>query len=401
MLRSGLWALGIALALGPGATFAQKAYDPGASDTEIKVGQTMPYSGAVSGGSGSGKASIAYFDALNKAGGINGRKVTLISSDDNYSPPKTVEATRKLVESDEVLFLYGSVGTPTNAAVQKYLNAKKVPQLFIGTGASKFKDPKTAPWTTSSLPGYSAEGKALGRYVLKSVADPKIAILYQNDDLGRDYVAGFKIGLGDNAKSLIASEQSFEVTDPTLSSQVVSAKASGANVFFVASTQKFAAMAIRTRYELGWNPVHLLCSVSANVETVMKPAGSDAAEGVISTAYTKDPTDPAWAEDPEVKNYLEWLKTNLPQKDPHDFGFVLGYIASYMSEQVLRQAGDNLTRQNVLKLATNLDHVRAPLLLPGISFHITPTDYSMITQFRVQKFHNGGWVGIGDLVTSE
>jgi ABC-type branched-subunit amino acid transport system substrate-binding protein len=389
------------LALGSGATFAQKAYDPGASDTEVKLGQTMPYSGPVSGGSGAGKSSMAYFEALNKAGGINGRKITLISSDDNYSPPKTVEATRKLVESDEVLFMYGSVGTPTNASVQKYLNAKKVPQLFIGTGASRFKDPKTAPWTTSALPGYSAEGKALARFVLKSVAEPKIAIVYQNDDLGKDYVAGFKIGLGDKVTSLIVSEKSFEVTDPTLTSQVVSSKASGANVLFYAGTQKYAAMAIRTRFELGWTPMHLMSSTSANMETVMKPAGFDAAEGVFSTAYTKDPTDPAWADDPEVKSYLQWFKANMGQKDPHDFGFVLGYIASYLAEHVLREAGDNLTRQNILKLATNLDHVRAPLLLPGITFHITPADYGMITLFKVQRFHKGAWVGVGDIVSSE
>jgi branched-chain amino acid transport system substrate-binding protein len=401
MIREVWWAVAAAVALYPGAGLAQKAYDAGASDTEIKLGQTMPYSGPVSAAGTVGTASIAYFEALNKAGGINGRKVTLISSDDGYNPPKTVEVTRKLVESDEVLFVYGAVGTPTNASVQKYFNSKKVPQLFVATGANRFKDPKTAPWTTSLLPGYDAEGRALAQYVVKTVADPKIAILYQNDDLGRDYVGGFKAGLGEKSKSLIVSERTFEVTDPTISSQVVSAKASGANVFYFAGTQKFGAMQIRTRYELGWNPVHLVCSTSAGVESVLKPAGLDAAEGVISTAYAKDPTDPAWADDQEVKNYLEWLKANLPQRNPRDTGLVVGYIASYMAELMLKKAGDNLTRQNILKLATNLKNVRAPLLLPGITFHTTPTDYSMITQFQVQQFRNGSWVPVGSLVSSE
>ena len=401
MFRGFLWAVGATLVLSPDAIFAQKEYDPGASDTEIKIGQTMPYSGPVSAAGTVGTASIAYFEAINRAGGINGRKVSLISSDDGYSPPKTVEVTRKLVESDEVLFVYGSVGTPTNASVQKYFNAKKVPQLLVATGASRFKDPKRAPWTTSLLPGYDAEGRALARYVLKAVADPKIAILYQNDDLGRDFVAGFKVGLGERAKSLIVSERSFEVTDPTISSQVVNAKASGANVFYFAGTQKFGAMQIRARYELGWKPVHLVCSTSAGVDSTLKPAGLEAADGVLSTAYAKDPTDPALRDDEDVRTYLGWLKTNLPQKSARDSGLILGFIGSYMAEQILKEAGDNLTRQNILKLATNLKNVRVPMLLPGITFKTTPTDYSMITQFQVQQFRNGSWVPIGELISSE
>ena len=401
MFRGFLWAVGATLVLSPDAIFAQKEYDPGASDTEIKIGQTMPYSGPVSAAGTVGTASIAYFEAINRAGGINGRKVTLISSDDGYSPPKTVEVTRKLVESDEVLFVYGSVGTPTNASVQKYFNAKKVPQLLVATGASRFKDPKSAPWTTSLLPGYDAEGRALARYVLKAVTDPKIAILYQNDDLGRDFVAGFKVGLGERAKSLIVSERSFEITDPTISSQVVNAKASGANVFYFAGTQKFGAMQIRARYELGWKPVHLVCSTSAGVESTLKPAGLEAADGMISTSYAKDPTDPALRDDEDVRTYLGWLKTNLPQKSARDSGLILGFIGSYMAEQILKEAGDNLTRQNILKLATNLKNVRAPMLLPGITFKTTPTDYSMITQFQVQQFRNGSWVPLGELISSE
>jgi len=401
MLRQVLWVATVTLLLSPEIGLAQKAYDPGASDTEIKLGQTMPYSGPVSGAGTVGTASTAYFEALNKAGGINGRRVTLISNDDGYSPPKTVEMTRKLVESDEVLFAYGSVGTPTSASVQKYFNARKVPQLFVATGANRFKDSKTAPWTLSLFPSYDAEGKALARYVLQAVADPKIAILFQNDDLGRDFVAGFKAGLGEKAKSLIVSERSFEVTDPTISSQVVNAKASGANVFYFAGTQKFGAMQFRTRYELGWNPLHLVCSPSAGVESTLKPAGLDAAEGAVSIAYIKDPMDPAWADDQEVKSYLEWLKTNLPQKNPRDAGLVIGFIASYMAEHILKEAGDNLTRQNILKLATSLKNVRAPMLLPGITFHTTPIDYSMITQFQVQQFRKGSWAPVGELISSE
>lgn len=377
---------------------AQKAYGPGVSDKEIKLGQTMPYSGPVSVAGASGLASTAFFDALNKTGGINGRKVTLLTLDDAYSPPKTVEVTRKLVESDEVFLLYGSVGTPTNAAVQKYLNAKKVPQLFVATGASRFKNP-AFPWTLGLLPGYDAEGKALARYVLQTVADPKIAILSQNDDLGKDFVAGFKAGLGDKVKSLVVSEQSFEVSDPTINSQVVSAKASGANVFFFAGTQKFGAMQIRTRYELGWKPLHLVCSTSSGVEAVLKPAGFEAAEGVISTAYVKDPTDPAVVNDDDVKEYLDWLKTNMPQRNAREGGLVVGYLSSWMTSHVLREAGDNLTRENVMRIATTLKDVRAPMLLPGITFHTSPTNYSMIDQFQVQQFRNGSWTNTGELVS--
>jgi branched-chain amino acid transport system substrate-binding protein len=401
MFRSVLFAIGAALALSSGAALAEKAYGPGVSDTEIKLGQTAPYSGPVSAANSAATASVAYFNAVNKAGGINGRKITLISSDDAYSPPKTVEVTRRLVESDEVLLVYGSVGTPTNAAVEKYLNMKKVPQLFISTGATRFKDPKTSPWTTSMLPSYAAEGKAMARYVMKAVADPKIAILYQNDYLGRDFASGFKDAFGDKGKSLIVSEQSFEVTDPTISSQVVSAKASGANVFFFAGTQKFGAMQIRARHELGWNPLHLICSTSASVDTVLRPAGLDAAEGVVSLAYAKDPSDPQWADDQEVKDYVAWLKTNLPQRTPEDLGLIIGYIASYMVEQLIKEAGDDLTRDNIQKLATNLKDVRAPMMLPGITLHTTPTDYSMITKFQVRQFHGGRWVAVGDLISSE
>ncbi|TXL74576.1 ABC transporter substrate-binding protein [Vineibacter terrae] len=380
---------------------AQKKYDPGASDTEIKIGQTMPFGGPVSAAGTVGHASIAYFETLNRNGGINGRKIALSALDDGYSPPKAVELTRKLVESEKVLLLYGSVGTPTNAAVQKYLNAKKVPQLFIATGASRFKDPKTFPWTVSMLPSYEAEGKALARYVLQTVTAPKIAIVYQNDDLGKDFAHGFKAGLGDKAKSLIVSEQTFEVTDTTVDSQIIAAKASGANVLYFAGTQKYGAMHIRARHDLGWKPLHLVCSTSSSIQAVLKPAGFDRAEGVISTAYAKDPFDPAWASDTDTRDYLDWLKANLPQGNPRDTGYAVGYIASFMTAHVLRQAGDTLTRDNVLRIATHLKDLNVPMLLPGITAHTTPTDYSVINRFQVQRFDGRSWTRVGKVISGE
>lgn len=377
------------------SSFAQE-YDSGTSDSEIKLGQTQPYGGPVSAAATAGFASTAYFEAINKKGGISGRKVTLISLDDGYSPPKTVELTRKLVEGDEVFAIYGSVGTPTNAAVQKYLNGKKVPQLFIATGASRFADPTAFRWTIPMLPGYAAEARATARYVLSSVPDPKIAILYQNDDLGKDFVSGFKSGLGENAKRLIVSEQSFEVTSPTIESQLVTAKASGANVFYFAGTQKFGAMQIRGRHEIGWKPLNLVCSIASGVETVLKPAGLDRAEGIISTGYAKDPSDPRWQNDDDIKEYNAWMRDNLPGKNPSDAGYITGYQASYLMAHVLRQAGSKLTRDNLLEIATHLKDMKVPLLLPGITVTTRPDDYSTINRFWIQRFESGRWTPIGD-----
>jgi ABC-type branched-subunit amino acid transport system substrate-binding protein len=382
----------------PRDSVAEKRYDPGASDTEIKLGQTMPYSGPVSAAGTGGIACSAYFDTINKRGGINGRKVTLISLDDGYSPPKTVEMTRRLVESDQVLFLYASVGTPTNAAVQKFLNAKKVPQLFVTTGGSRFNNPGEYPWTIPVLPSYFAEGKALARFALETVAEPKIAVLYQNDDLGKDFVGGFKTGLGDRAKSLIVSEQTFEITDPTIDNQVIASKASGADVLYYAGTQKFGAMQIRARYDLGWKPLHLVCTTASGVESVLKPAGLEKCEGLISTAYAKDPFDPAWKDDGDVQAYIDWVKATLPAS-PSDAGYVSGYISSSLTAHVLRQAGDELTRANILKIATHLDHLPIPLLLPGITMNTSPTNYSLIDKFRIQQFRDGRWHPLGKLVS--
>jgi branched-chain amino acid transport system substrate-binding protein len=382
------------------AAMAQQ-YDPGVSAQEIRLGQTVPFSGPVSVAGVVGHASLAYFDALNKAGGINGRQVKLIVLDDGYSPPKTVEATRRLVEDDNVLMMYGSVGTPTNAAVEKYLNLKKVPQLFITTGASRFMDAKTFPWTMAFIPSYVSEGRAMARYVLETVASPRIAVLYQNDDLGKDFRAGFRSGLGDRAASLIVSEQTFEVADPTVDSQLIAAKVAGANVFYFAGTQRAGAEQIRGVHKLGWKPLHLVCSIASNIEGVLKPAGIENAEGLISTAFAKDPFDPAWADDADVKAFLAWEKAYLTLGNPRDSGVVNGYIASFLAAYVLEKAGSTLTRENVLDVATHLTNLRVPMLLPGITVTTSPTDYSVINRFQTQRFGSGRWVSLGKTISGE
>ena len=382
-----------------GVAMAQP-YDPGASDTEIRLGQTVPFSGPVSVAGAVGHASLAYFAAVNKAGGINGRQIRLLALDDGYSPPKTVEATRRLVEDENVLLMYGSVGTPTNAAVEKYLNQQKVPQLFITTGASRFKDPAHFPWTMGFIPGYAAEGKAMARYVLETVPAPRIAVLYQNDDLGKDFRAGFRAGLGDKADSLIVSEQTYEVADPTVDSQVVSAKASGANVFYFAGTQKAGAGQIRAVHNLGWTPLHLVCSIAGAIET-LKPAGLENAEGLISTAYAKDPFDPAWADDADVKAFLDWANTNLSQASPREAVVANAYVASFLVAYVLEKAGSNLTRENLLNIATHLDNLHVPMLLPGITVTTTPSDYGVINKFQIQRFEGGRWVAAGRVISGE
>jgi len=382
-----------------GAARAQP-YDPGASDTEIRIGQTVPFSGPVSVAGAVGHASLAYFAAVNKAGGINGRQVRLIVLDDGYAPPKTVEATRKLVEDENVLLMYGSLGTPTNAAVEKYLNLKKVPQLFINTGASRFRDPRDFPWTMGFVPGYVAEGKAMARYVLETVSAPRIAVLYQNDDLGKDFRGGFRTGLGDQADALIVSEQTYEVTDPTVDSQVINAKASGANVFYFAGTQKAGAGQFRAVHNLGWSPVHLVCSIAGSLEAI-KPAGVENAEGVISTAYAKDPFDPAWADDPDVKAFLDWASTYLTQASPREAVVTNAYVASFLMAYVLEKAGSNLTRANLLAIATHLDGLHVPMLLPGITVSTTPVDYGVISKFQIQRFTGGRWVAAGRVISGE
>ena len=388
----------VALALSASGAFAQKKYDPGATDTEIKIGQTVPFSGPASAYATIGKAQAAYFKMVNDQGGVNGRKINLIQYDDAYSPPKAVEQVRKLVESDEVLLTFQIIGTPSNAAVQKYLNAKKVPQLFAATGASKFTDPKNFPWTLGFNPSYFVEGRVYGQYILKNYPSAKIAVLYQNDDLGRDYLSGLKSGLGDKAATMVVAEASYEVTDPTVDSQILKLKSSGADLLFSASTPKPAAQTIKKIAELGWKPVHILDINATSVGAVMKPAGLEASKGVISVSYGKDPLDPTWKDDPGMKSYFDFMAKYYPEGDKNSSFNAYGYSTAQLMVHVLKQCGDDLTRQNVLKQATNLKNVQLDLALPGIVGSTTPDDYRVNKQFQMMKFNGERWELFGPIL---
>jgi ABC-type branched-subunit amino acid transport system substrate-binding protein len=388
----------VALALSASGAFAQKKYDPGATDTEIKIGQTVPFSGPASAYATIGKAQAAYFKMVNDQGGVNGRKINLIQYDDAYSPPKAVEQVRKLVESDEVLLTFQIIGTPSNAAVQKYLNAKKVPQLFAATGASKFTDPKNFPWTLGFNPSYFVEGRVYGQYILKNYPSAKIAVLYQNDDLGRDYLSGLKSGLGDKAATMVVAEASYEVTDPTVDSQILKLKSSGADLLFSASTPKPAAQTIKKIAELGWKPVHILDINATSVGAVMQPAGLDASKGVISVNYGKDPLDPTWKDDPGMKSYFDFMAKYYPEGDKNSSFNAYGYSTAQLMVHVLKQCGDDLTRQNVLKQATNLKNVQLDLALPGIVGSTTPDDYRVNKQFQMMKFNGERWELFGPIL---
>jgi branched-chain amino acid transport system substrate-binding protein len=388
----------LVLALSSSAALAQKKYDPGASDTEIKIGQTVPFSGPASAYATIGKAQAAYFNMINEQGGVNGRKINLIQYDDAYSPPKAVEQVRKLVESDEVLLTFQIIGTPSNAAVQKYLNAKKVPQLFAATGASKFTDPKNFPWTLGFNPNYFVEGRIYGQYILKEYPNAKIGVLYQNDDLGRDYLNGIKAGLGDKAATMIVAETSYEVTDPTIDSQILKLKASGADLLFSASTPKFAAQAIKKNAELGWKPVHILDINATSVGAVMQPAGLEASKGVISVNYGKDPLDPTWKDDPGMKKYLDFMAKYYPEGDKNSSFNAYGYSTAQLMVHVLKQCGDDLTRENVLRQATNLKNVQLDLALPGIVGTTTPNDYRVNKQLQMMKFNGERWELFGPIL---
>src|ERR1044071_1441078 len=385
MMRSGMfhWLAGaaVAIALASPAN-AQKKYDTGASDTEIKIGQTVPFSGPASAYAGIGKTQAAYFKMINEQGGINGRKLNLIQYDDAYSPPKAVEQVRKLVEGDEVLFTFQIIGTPSNAAVQKYLNGKKVPQLLAATGASKFTDPKNFPWTMGYNPNYFVEGRIYGQYILKNHPNAKVGILYQNDDLGKDYLNGITAGLGDKAAKMIVAEASYEVSDPTIDSQILKIKDAGADLFFSASTPKQAAQAIKKIHEMNWKPVHILDINATSVGAVMKPAGLDASKGVISVNYGKDPLDPTWKDDAGMKKYVEFMAKYYPDGDKDSIFNTYGYSTSQMLIQVLKQCGDDLTRENVMKQASSLKNVQIDLALPGILANTSPTDYRVNKQLQ-------------------
>ena len=388
----------IAVALSVCSAAAQKKYDAGATDTEIKVGQTVPFSGPASAYATVGKAQAAYMKMINDQGGVNGRKIDLIQYDDAYSPPKTVEQVRKLVEGDEVLLTFQIIGTAPNAAVLKYLNGKKVPQLFAATGASKFTDPKNFPWTMGFNPSYFVEGRIYGQYILKEHPDARVGVLYQNDDLGKDYLNGLKAGLGDKAAKMIVTEVSYELTEPTIDSQILKIKDSGTDLFFSATTPKQAAQAIKKIAELGWHPLQIVDINANSVGAVLKPAGLDAAKGIVSVGYVKDPSEPA-KDDPGMQRYLDFMQKYYPDGDKASSLNVYGYITAQLLVQVLKQCGDDLTRENVLKQAAGLHNVELDLLLPGISVSTSPTDYRVNKQLQMVKFDGEHWQAFGPILT--
>ncbi|HLX16322.1 MAG TPA: ABC transporter substrate-binding protein [Bradyrhizobium sp.] len=380
---------------------AQKQYDVGATDTEIKIGNIMPYSGPASSYGVIGKTEQAYFNKINAEGGINGRKINFISYDDGYSPPKTVEQARKLVESDEVLLIFNSLGTPPNTAIQKYMNSKKVPQLFVATGATKWNDPKEFPWTMGWQPSYQSETQIYAKYILKELPNARIAVLYQNDDYGKDYLKGLKDGLGAKAASMIVAEDSYETSEPTIDSHIVKLKASGADVFVNISIPKFAAQAIKKNAEIEWKPVHFLNSVSSSIGATIKPAGFDAAQNIISSAYIKDPTDPQWKDDAGMKTFNAFLDKYYPEANRNDAFVVYGYSAAQTMVYVLKQCGDNLTRENVMKQAAGIKGLELGGLLPGITIKTSATDYAPIEQLRLQKLQGETWHLFGDIISAE
>ena len=389
------------LAASSSGALAQKKYDTGATDTEIKIGNIMPYSGPASAYGVIGKTEAAYFKKINDAGGINGRKINFISYDDGYSPPKTVEQARKLVESDEVLLVFNSLGTPPNSAIHKYMNSKKVPQLFVATGATKWNDPKDFPWTMGWQPNYQSESRIYAKYLLKDKPDAKIAILYQNDDYGKDYVKGLKDGLGAKAASMIVAEESYETTEPSIDGHIVKLKSTDANVFFNVTTPKFAAQAIKKMSEIGWKPLHLLNNVSSSIGAVMKPAGFENGQDIISAAYLKDAADPQWDNDAGMKGFLDFLAKDFPEGNKLDGSVIVGYGVAQTLVQVLKQCGDDLTRENVMKQAANLKEFRTEVLLPGVMINTSPTDFAPISQLQLERFKGEKWELFGDVISGD
>ena len=377
---------------------AQNKYGPGVTDTEIKIGQTMPYSGPVSAYATIGKAESAYFEKINAEGGINGRKIKLISLDDGFSPPRTIEQIRRLVEQEEVLLLFQTLGTATNTAIHQYVNAKKVPHLFVATGATKWGDPGHFPWTMGWQPAYQTEARIYAKFILNTKPHAKIGVLYENDDFGKDYVKGFRDGLGDKAAEMVVAEESYEVTDPTVDSQIIALKSSGADTFFNSANVKAAAQAIRKTYDIGWRPLHILAVVSASVAAVLTPAGLEKSKDLISVGYLKDPTDPQWKTDPGVREWIDWMKKYFPEGNVADVFNVYGYSAAQTLVQVLRQCGDDLTRENVMRQAANIKDLELPMLLPGIRINTSPTDYYPIEQMQLMRFDGQRWVLFGELI---
>jgi branched-chain amino acid transport system substrate-binding protein len=385
---------------GSRAAFAQKKYDDGATDKEIKIGHTNPYSGPASSYGIIGKAEEAYWKSVNDRGGINGRQIKFITLDDGYSPPKTVECIRQLVEQDKVLCTFNTLGTPTNTAIHKYMNQKKVPMLFVATGASKWGNPKEFPWTMGYQPDYHTEAVIYAKHILANVKDAKIAVLMQNDDYGKDYWDGFKEGLGKEI-GRVAKHVTYEVTDPTVDSQVIQMKDSGANVFFNISIPKFAAQSMRKAADIGWGPAQYLNNVSAQVTTTMKPAGFENVQGVITAAWLKDPTDHQWDGDAEMKTWREWMAKYNPNGNLGDVNYVYAYSVSYLMEQTLKKCGDNLTHENLMRQAANHQKLRVPCLLPGITVSTSPTDFYPVQAVQLQRFKGESWELFGDVMHAE
>jgi len=401
-LRLGALSAALAvLAATSGTALAQKKYDIGATDTEIKIGNIMPYSGPASAYGVIGKTEDAYFRKINAEGGINGRTINFVSYDDAYSPPKTVEQARKLVESDEVLLVFNSLGTPPNTAIQKYMNAKKVPQLFVATGATKWNDPKEFPWTMGWQPNYQSESQIYAKYILKQLPNAKIAILYQNDDYGKDYVKGLKDGLGARAASMIVAEESYETTQPTIDSNIVKLKSTNADVFFNVTTPKFAAQAIKKMAEIEWKPLHFLNNVSASIGSVMKPAGFENSQNIISSAYLKDTSDPQWKDDAGMKAFDEFLAKYFPEGNRIDGSVMYAYTVTQGLVHVLKACGDNLTRENIMKQAASIRDLELGGLLPGVKVNTSPTDFAPISQLQLMKFKGEKWDLFGDVISGD
>jgi branched-chain amino acid transport system substrate-binding protein len=404
LFGSGLVTVAAASALMVLATqgaLAQKKYDTGATDTEIKIGNVEAYSGPASAYGAIGKTEDAYFKMINDQGGVNGRKINFISYDDGYSPPKTVEQVRKLIESDEVFLIFNALGTPTQSAVQKYQNSKKVPQLFVATGASKWNDPKNFPWTMGFQPSYRVEARIFAKYILKNKPGAKVAVFYQNDDFGKDYLAGLKDIFGDKASSIIVAEESYETTEPSIDDHIVKLKGTGADVLVNITTPKFAAQTIKKLSELQWKPMHLMTDVSISIGAVMKPAGFEASEGVLSAGYLKDASDPQWKDDAGMKKFMAFADKYMPGANIADANLVYGYAAAQTMVQVLKQAGDDLTRENVMKQAASLKDFSPDTVIPGVAINTSATDFAPIEQLKMMQFTNGQWKLFGDIISAE
>jgi len=388
----------LALSFACSACLAQKRYDPGASDTAIRIGQTMPYSGPASAYGTIGKAQAAYFRMINERGGIGGRRIEFLSLDDGYSPPKAVEMTRRLVERDEVLLVFGTLGTPSNSAIRRYLNDRRVPQLFAATGAAKWNDPQHFPWTMGGQPDYRTEARIYAQHILHTKPDARVGVLYQDDDFGKDYLAGLREGLGARADAMIVAEASYQVSDPTVDSQIVTLQGAGADVFVNVTTPKFAAQAIRKAWDIGWRPLQYLASVSVSVNSVMRAAGLEKGAGIVSSAYLMTPGDPEWADAPAMRQWRDWMAKYYPEGDATDYLNVYGYVSAQLVEQVLRQAGDELTRENVMRQAASLRRFAPAMMLPGITVATGEDDFAPFESLQLMRFDGKSWVRFGEVI---